>query len=211
AFGVGPANPDVDGDGLTTDIPLRFPGQLYDAHSALHYNYFRDYDPETGRYVESDPIGLKGGLNTYGYVLGNPLKYSDPKGLNPVALCFIPGIGWTTCAAIAEAAVSACAYVGTAVGGALLGGYLGDKLFNESRPREGEPNSDYWPGEREDGSTGDGRRFGSDGKPEVDYDHGHGNHVGPDGEPLGDHAHNWDKQPDGSIRRGPPCRYCQIK
>ncbi|MBU3059422.1 MAG: RHS repeat protein, partial [Pseudomonas indica] len=41
AFGVGPANPDVDGDGLTTDIPLRFPGQLYDAHSALHYNYFR--------------------------------------------------------------------------------------------------------------------------------------------------------------------------
>ncbi|MDF5946520.1 RHS repeat-associated core domain-containing protein [Pseudomonas aeruginosa] len=36
---------------------MRFPGQFYDAESGLHYNYFRDYDPETGRYVESDPIG----------------------------------------------------------------------------------------------------------------------------------------------------------
>ncbi len=64
------------------DIPLRLPGQLYDAHSALHYNYFRDYDPETGRYVESDPIGLAGGLNTYGYVRANPLSWSDPTGLD---------------------------------------------------------------------------------------------------------------------------------
>ncbi|WP_256578228.1 RHS repeat-associated core domain-containing protein, partial [Pseudomonas sp. PIC25] len=79
---VGPANPDVDGDGIATDIPLRFPGQLYDAHSALHYNYFRDYDPETGRYVESDPIGLEGGINTYGYVGSNPLRYIDPTGEN---------------------------------------------------------------------------------------------------------------------------------
>ncbi|WP_168191026.1 RHS repeat-associated core domain-containing protein, partial [Pseudomonas sp. PIC25] len=77
-------NPDVDGDGIATDIPLRFPGQLYDAHSALHYNYFRDYDPQTGRYVESDPIGLAGGLNTYGYVSGNPAKFSDPRGESQV-------------------------------------------------------------------------------------------------------------------------------
>ncbi|MWK59987.1 RHS repeat protein, partial [Pseudomonas otitidis] len=62
---------------------LRFPGQVADAHSGLYYNYFRDYDPETGRYVESDPIGLGGGLNTYGYVQGNPVKLVDLLGLAP--------------------------------------------------------------------------------------------------------------------------------
>ena len=47
------------------------------------YNYFRDYDPSTGRYVQSDPIGLAGGLNTYGYVNGNPLNWVDSFGLSP--------------------------------------------------------------------------------------------------------------------------------
>jgi RHS repeat-associated protein len=61
---------------------LRLPGQMYDAHTGLNYNYFRDYDAVTGRYVQSDPIGLAGGLNTYLYASGNPLRWIDPLGLD---------------------------------------------------------------------------------------------------------------------------------
>jgi RHS repeat-associated protein len=60
---------------------LRYPGQQYDPTSGLHYNYFRDYEPGTGRYVESDPIGLRGGLGTYGYVESIPIRASDRFGL----------------------------------------------------------------------------------------------------------------------------------
>ena len=62
----------------------RLPGQYRDAETGLFYNYFRDYDPQTGRYVQSDPIGLDGGINPYGYAIQNPLSYVDPLGLNPL-------------------------------------------------------------------------------------------------------------------------------
>ncbi len=57
------------------------------SYGRVHYNYFRTYDPSTGRYIESDPIGLLAGLNTYGYVGGNPLNYVDPLGLASKRTC----------------------------------------------------------------------------------------------------------------------------
>jgi RHS repeat-associated protein len=59
----------------------RFPGQYYDVETGLHYNYYRDYDPATGGYNQSDPLGLRAGINTYTYVGGNPVNDVDPYGL----------------------------------------------------------------------------------------------------------------------------------
>jgi len=80
-FGNNPADEDPDGNAIAFDLPLRLPGQRYDAETVLHYNYFRDYDPSLGRYGESDPIGLRGGLNTYAYGDGTPIVLADPYGL----------------------------------------------------------------------------------------------------------------------------------
>jgi RHS repeat-associated protein len=60
---------------------IRFPGQYYQAETGLYQNTQRDYDPVTGKYIESDPIGLKSGVNTYAYAYNRPTQYVDPTGL----------------------------------------------------------------------------------------------------------------------------------
>ncbi|GHU06982.1 hypothetical protein FACS1894158_14670 [Betaproteobacteria bacterium] len=59
---------------------LRLPGQVEDSETGLHYNFNRYYDPEIGRYVTQDPVGIEGGINLYAYVNGGPLIYVDPTG-----------------------------------------------------------------------------------------------------------------------------------
>lgn len=86
AFGVTAPNEDPDQDGTLFEFAMRFPGQRYDAESGLHYNVQRDYDPASGRFVTSDPLGLQGGISTYGYVKGNPLTSVDPDGMLAIPL-----------------------------------------------------------------------------------------------------------------------------
>ncbi|HCH0556508.1 TPA: RHS repeat-associated core domain-containing protein [Pseudomonas aeruginosa] len=81
AFGVTAPEQDPDGNGTALNLDMRFPGQRYDRYTGLNYNYFRDYEPGSGRYVQSDPIGLKGGISTYAYVSGSPVMWIDPEGL----------------------------------------------------------------------------------------------------------------------------------
>jgi len=83
-------------EGATVENNLRFPGQYYDAETGLHYNWMRYYDPKTGRYTRTDPIGFNGGdENLYNYVWGNPNFWVDPSGelpiLLPVAIWFVKG------------------------------------------------------------------------------------------------------------------------
>lgn len=109
----------------TVRWPLRFPGQYEDQETGLFYNYFRDYDPSVGRYVESDPIGLGGGVNTYGYVEGQPIGQIDPSGLlgSVIGRGVVVGgqVAVGICARYPKACINAARAAGAAIGAACAG------------------------------------------------------------------------------------------
>jgi RHS repeat-associated protein len=97
SFGANLPNENPAGQGSFT-YALRFPGQYYDAETQTHYNYFRDYDPAVGRYLQSDPIGLRAGTNTYSYANASPVITIDADGLLPsVVPIFNAGVRGATC------------------------------------------------------------------------------------------------------------------
>lgn len=91
-FGTDAANANPAGAGAFA-YNLRFPGQIFDGQAGLHENGQRNYDPAVGKYVESDPIGLAGGTNTYAYVDANPIMRIDPRGLAGTIVTPNPGMG----------------------------------------------------------------------------------------------------------------------
>jgi RHS repeat-associated protein len=92
AFGqVTLTTPTATGENPVIESSLRFPGQVEDAETGLYYNWHRYYDPEIGRYVTQDPIGLQGGMNLYAYVGGNPVNLVDPEGLASCTFTFSTG------------------------------------------------------------------------------------------------------------------------
>jgi RHS repeat-associated protein len=136
-----------DGIATTTTFTmnLRFPGQIYDKETGTHYNVFRDYDPQTGRYLQADPIGLGGGMNRWGYVGGNPMGGVDPLGLDEAVLTN-PGVTIGLVGICIANPLPCGAFV---IGGACAAGY--NYFFNQS-------DQESWPYAV---TLGDGSKVGS--------------------------------------------------
>lgn len=139
-FGVYVADENPAGLGAFT-LPLRFPGQYFDRETGLHYNWHRDYDGTVGRYAQSDPIGLDGGINTYSYVEGNPVSFVDPTG----EIAFVPiligiGVGYAFDYALEQYKKAHCTCQDTPAGpagNAAAGGAVGGAGPFRPKPRTG--------------------------------------------------------------------------
>jgi RHS repeat-associated protein len=118
------------------DFPLRFPGQYFDWETNLVYNYYRDYDSSIGRYVQSDPIGVFGGVNLYRFVRNNPLSLTDVFGLAPCCDAQLPSspLREVSLTCFAEASNNCRDGVFEKIG-------ITDVIFNRARA-----NRSYWGG-----------------------------------------------------------------
>lgn len=196
AFGKGGVDRDPDADGIKTRMPLRFPGQVYDQESGLFYNNMRDYDPNLGRYIQSDPIGLIGGINRNAYVLADPVNVIDPSGLG--------GCSWRD-----ASTTITCQKDGKGEGGR---GYNGASYTSYDSGGGGEYGAEYNPPEQESDEAEDEEECEQntecDGVTTAAAQDTSTTHVPP----LNLGGYNLPvvpTNPDGSINRGATCEQIQ--
>ncbi len=153
------------------DLNIRLPGQYADNEKGSFYNRFRDYNPNIGRYIQSDPIGLLGGINTYGYVYGSPINYTDSYGHSATAAIG----GWiSTDTAIPDPSdIAWPKWVG--YGALLSGAVLIDWIYyNETSNDEGNSNQcpipGTTPGDKTKGKTKNFDKPGGFDQANIDFD-----------------------------------------